>query len=192
MSDSKIPQEPNTTPGPSVRRTGSIETLPQYVSAEDDHRRSLEDASMPLPPGWLCHLDAHSNHHYYVDMNSTPPRSVWYHPRHEVSPPPIDRASIMSSKRTSFFGKLKGKMIVSKADLEAERQQKEAKERELLSRYAKRREEVISELEKDGGKTRFGSGEYVGPPASPYGGEYRALMPARGRGINDNLAGWLA
>jgi len=88
------------------------------------------------------------------------------------------------------LGKLKEKMIVSKADLEAERLQKEAKEQELLARYAKRRNEVLAELEKNGGKTKFAGSEYVGPPASPYGGEYRALMPAPG--LNNNLAGWLA
>jgi len=80
-------------------------------------------------------------------------------------------------------------MIVSKADLEAERQQKEAKERELLGRYAKRRGEIIAELEKNGGKTKFAGSEYIGPPASPYGGKYRALMPASGP--NNNLAGWI-
>jgi hypothetical protein len=60
------------------------------------------------------------------------------------------------------LGKLKEKMVVSKADLEAERQQKEAKKQELLARYAKRRNEVMAELEKNGGKTKFGGSEYVG------------------------------
>ncbi|KAJ7346674.1 hypothetical protein DFH08DRAFT_937138, partial [Mycena albidolilacea] len=181
MSDSKLPQSA-TPAGPSVRRTASIDTLPQYsTSGDEDRRRSLDDAAAPLPPGWFCHLDHHSNHHFYVDMNATPPRSVWHHPRYEEAPPPIDTASISSSKRRSFLGKLKEKMIVSKADLEAERLQKEAKKQELLARYAKRRGEVLAELEKNGGKTKFGGSEYVGPPASPYGGEYRALMPARGR-----------
>ncbi|KAF8210324.1 hypothetical protein K438DRAFT_2011742 [Mycena galopus ATCC 62051] len=188
MSDSKSSPE-STTGGPSLRRTASIDTLPQYTSGDEGRRRSLEDAATPLPPGWFCHLDPHSNHHFYVDMNSTPTRSVWHHPRHEElpPPPPTDTASTASSKRRSFLGKLKEKMIVSKADLEAERHQKEAKERELLSRYSRRRGEVLAELDKDGGKTS----EYVGPPASPYGGEYRALMPGA-RGLNNNLAGWLA
>jgi len=188
MSDSKSPQGP-TTAGPSVRRTASIDTLPQYTSGDEDHRRSLEDAATPLTPDWFCHLDPHSNHHFYVDMNSTPPRSVWHHPRHDASPPPVDSASLSSPKR-GFLGKLKEKMVVSKADIEAERQQKEAKKRELLERYAKRRDEVMAELQKDGGKTKFGGSEYVGPPASPYGGVYRALMPAPG--LKENLAGWLA
>ncbi|KAJ7045565.1 hypothetical protein C8F04DRAFT_1065300 [Mycena alexandri] len=186
-SDSKSPGR--TTAGPSVRRTASIDTLPQYSSGDEDRRRSLEDAATPLPPGWFCHVDPHSNHHFYVDMNSTPPRSIWHHPRHDAALPPFaDSASITSPKK-GFLGKLKEKMIVSKADLEAERRQKEAREKELLARYAKRRDEVLAELAKNGGKTKFGGSEYVGPPASPYGGVYRALMPAPGQ--TQDLAGWL-
>ncbi|KAJ7680371.1 hypothetical protein DFH06DRAFT_414902 [Mycena polygramma] len=186
MSNSKS-QSPSTA-SPPVRRTASIDTLPQYTSGDEDRRRSLEDAATPLPPGWFCHLDPHSNHHFYVDMNATPPRSVWHHPRHDASSP-VASASVSSPKR-GLLGKFKEKMIVSKADIEAEQQQKETKRRELLARYAKRRDEVMAELEKDGGKTKFGGSEYVGPPASPYGGLYRALMPAPG--LQQNLAGWLA
>ncbi|KAJ7635015.1 hypothetical protein FB45DRAFT_1056962 [Roridomyces roridus] len=95
MSDTKPPpQAQENTAGPSVRRTASIETLPQYgLPSEDARRRSLEDAATPLPDGWFCHLDPHSNHHYYVDMNSTPPRSVWLHPRHDAPPPPLEEIS---------------------------------------------------------------------------------------------------
>ncbi|KAJ7785366.1 hypothetical protein DFH07DRAFT_948442 [Mycena maculata] len=184
------------TAGPSVRQTASVETLPQYnsTSSEDDQRRSLEDAATPLPEGWFCHLDPHSKHHFYVDMNSTPPRSVWRHPRYDVLPPPpplpTDGACVsVSPPKRGFLGKLKEKMIVSKADREAEERQKEAKKKELLARYAKRRAEVMAELQREGG-TRYGGSEYVGPPASPYGGCYRGLMPAPG--LRENLAGWLA
>ncbi|KAJ7126244.1 hypothetical protein C8R44DRAFT_781435 [Mycena epipterygia] len=198
MSDSKSSQSP-TTSGPSLRRTASIDTLPQYSSADETRRRSLEDAAAPLPEGWFCHLDPHSNHHFYVDMNSTPPRSVWQHPRHSdappspPSPPPLAGSASspsMSPPKRGFMGKLKEKMVVSKADREAEERQKEAKKKELLARYAKRRDEVLAELQKNGGKTKFGGSEYVGPPASPYGGTYRGLMPAPG--LKENLAGWLA
>jgi len=47
------------------------------------------------------------------------------------------------------LGKLKEKMVVSKADLEAEQQRKETKKQEFLARAAKRRAEV--ETEQDGG-----------------------------------------
>ncbi|KAJ6612736.1 hypothetical protein B0H10DRAFT_2051717 [Mycena sp. CBHHK59/15] len=197
-TDSK---SPSTTAGPSrtVHRTASIETLPQYISEEENRRRSLEDAAAPLPDGWFCHLDPHSNHHFYVDMNSTPPRSVWRHPRNDVNPadpPPPHTFGAETGPSTStsppkrgFMGKLKEKMIYTKADREAEERQKEERKKELLARYAKRREEVMTELQKNGGKTKFAGNEYVGPPASPYGGPYRALMPAPG--MSQNLAGWL-
>ncbi|KAJ7485633.1 hypothetical protein FB451DRAFT_61930 [Mycena latifolia] len=210
MADSKSPHPPTAGPSsPVVRRTVSTDTLPQYSSADDvdaaeERRRSLEDAAAPLPEGWVCHFDAHSNHHYYVDMNSTPPRSVWHHPRR--APPPLSETSSSAgpsspssppsptSPKRGLMGKFKEKMIVSKADREAEALRKAAKEEELLARYAKRRAEVLAELQRDGGPARtgasVGTSAYVGPPASPYGGVYRGLMPAPG--LNNNLAGWLA
>ncbi|KAJ6595574.1 hypothetical protein DFH09DRAFT_1305373 [Mycena vulgaris] len=125
MADSKLPQSP-TAAGPSVRRTASIDTLPQYSTSDDARRRSLEDAAAPLPEGWFWILILTTTS-MYVDMNSTPPRSVWLHPRNdELPPPPADSASISPPKR-GFMGKLKEKMILSKADREAEEQQKEAK-----------------------------------------------------------------
>jgi len=81
------------------------------------------------------------------------------------------------------LSKLKGKL----QDLEAESTQQEAKKKEqLLERYAKRREQVLKGLAIC--PATFGGSEYVGPPASPYGGRYRALMPQR---VDDNMAGWL-
>lgn len=68
-------------------------------------------------------------------MNSTPPRSVWQHPRHGDAPPPPPplagsaSSPSMSPPKRGFMGKLKEKMIVSKADREAEEQQKEAKKK---------------------------------------------------------------
>ncbi|KAF7321373.1 WW/Rsp5/WWP protein [Mycena kentingensis (nom. inval.)] len=113
-------------------------------------------------------------------MNSIPPRSVWQHPRHDPPPPPPS----IRPARKSFLGRLKAKM----GDLEAETSQAEAKKKqELLSRYTKRREEVLEELVKNP-QPRFGGSEYVGPPTSPFGGKYRGLMPTR---VDDNMAGWL-
>ncbi|KAF7315619.1 Hemerythrin domain-containing protein [Mycena indigotica] len=158
--------------------TTSVETLPLYEQ-EIDKRRSLEDAATPLPDGWFCKYDEHSKHHYYVDMNSSPPRSVWQHPRHDPPPPPPS----IKPARKGFFGKLRNKI----QEMEAESAQQEAQKKEqLLERYAKRREQVIAGLATT--PTTFGGHEYVGPPESPYGGKYCALMPQR---VDDNMAGWL-
>ncbi|KAJ7243934.1 hypothetical protein C8J57DRAFT_1364683 [Mycena rebaudengoi] len=198
MTDSKSPAAPTTSvAGPSMRRTVSIDTLPQYSSEEENRRRSLEDASTPLPEGWFCHLDPYSNHHFYVDMNTTPPRSVWQHPRHgiigEVAPPsPTGRASTEIPKRPGLLAKLKEKMIYSQADRAAERAEEGGPEQGLFTLTSNPgiTRAVLDELQKNGGKTRFAGSEYVGPPASPYGGTYRALMPpAPSR--NQDLAGWL-
>ncbi|KAJ8468953.1 hypothetical protein ONZ45_g17058 [Pleurotus djamor] len=36
--------------------------------------------STTLPPGWLKEFDPNAQRHFYVDTNSTPPRSIWVHP----------------------------------------------------------------------------------------------------------------
>jgi hypothetical protein len=64
-------------------------------------------------------------------MNTTPPRSVWQHPRHgiigEVAPPsPTGRASTEIPKRPGLLAKLKEKMIYSQADRAADAQKKAA------------------------------------------------------------------
>ncbi|KAF7335308.1 hypothetical protein MSAN_02341600 [Mycena sanguinolenta] len=69
------------------------------------------------------------------------------HVDRDSTPPPIAGPS---SKR-GFLGKLKDKMVVSKADLEAERQRKELEKQQYLARVAKRREEVDAEIQKTGG-----------------------------------------
>lgn len=46
----------------------------------EDHRRSMEEESLPLPQGWIRQFDPASNHHFYVDTLATPPRSIWIHP----------------------------------------------------------------------------------------------------------------
>ena len=43
-------------------------------------RRSMEDESRPLPPGWVRLYDAKQSHQFFVDTNSEPPRSIWHHP----------------------------------------------------------------------------------------------------------------
>jgi len=70
----------------------------------------------------------------------------------EASPPPIDAAASSSTlSKRGLLGKLKEKLVVSKADLEAERQQQETTKQEYLARIAKRREEIVTEQDKDGG-----------------------------------------
>jgi hypothetical protein len=44
------------------------------------HRRSMEDEGRPLPPGWIRQYDAKESHQFFVDTNTTPPRSIWHHP----------------------------------------------------------------------------------------------------------------
>jgi len=179
-----LPQSPSS----------SAETLPQY-SAKEDRRRSAENATRPLPTGWFRHFDSYSGHHYYVDMTVDPPRSIWLHPLDEAqvrTNSPENENKIAPSKdnaKRGFVTKLKAKVISTwKEEREAERRANEAKQQELLRRYSKRREEVVQELQKNGGRTQFGGSEYVGPPESPYGGQYRGLTVR----ASSNLAGWLA
>ncbi|KAL2269231.1 hypothetical protein VTJ83DRAFT_4077 [Remersonia thermophila] len=43
-------------------------------------RRSMEDEMRPLPTGWVREFDPETQHQFFVDTLSTPPRSVWHHP----------------------------------------------------------------------------------------------------------------
>jgi hypothetical protein len=45
-----------------------------------DRRRSMEDEMRELPPGWVRSFDAESQHQFFVDTKSDPPRSIWVHP----------------------------------------------------------------------------------------------------------------
>jgi len=47
---------------------------------DNDKRRSMELEERPLPEGWIRQFDATSQHHYYVDTRTSPPRSIWNHP----------------------------------------------------------------------------------------------------------------
>jgi len=38
------------------------------------------DDDLPLPFGWIKEYDPTSEHHFYVDTKSSPPRSIWVHP----------------------------------------------------------------------------------------------------------------
>lgn len=76
-------------------------------------RRSMEDESRPLPTGWVRQYDSKSNHQFYVDTTTTPPRSIWHHP--------YDDDSYMSSLSPSERARIEGLHTVpSHADIEAE------------------------------------------------------------------------
>ncbi|KAG9003729.1 hypothetical protein FRB93_010950 [Tulasnella sp. JGI-2019a] len=59
--------------------TSLNDTLPPYhrpLSNPD----LLFDQELPLPHGWVKQFDRNSSHYYYVDLRTTPPRSIWVHP----------------------------------------------------------------------------------------------------------------
>ncbi|KAK3984637.1 hypothetical protein QBC44DRAFT_387663 [Cladorrhinum sp. PSN332] len=61
-------------------------------------RRSMEDELRPVPAGWVREFDPDSQHQFFVDTNSSPPRSIWHHPyddeQYLASLSPDDRAII--------------------------------------------------------------------------------------------------
>lgn len=40
----------------------------------------MEDENRPLPQGWVRQFDQKSHHQFFVNTQSTPPRSIWHHP----------------------------------------------------------------------------------------------------------------
>lgn len=76
-------------------------------------RRSMEDEGRPLPSGWVRQFDGQSSHHFYVDTNAKPPRSIWHHPyddeKYLASLGTKEREHIMQLNHSP-----------SKADIEAE------------------------------------------------------------------------
>ncbi|KAF2859600.1 hypothetical protein K470DRAFT_258778 [Piedraia hortae CBS 480.64] len=65
------PQDPNHLGVPGSSNNSGIPTA---------HRRSMEDESRPLPPGWVRTFDPATEHQFFVDTNRDPPRSIWVHP----------------------------------------------------------------------------------------------------------------
>ncbi|KAF2878156.1 hypothetical protein BDV95DRAFT_556821 [Massariosphaeria phaeospora] len=61
-----------STDGPAARTSRS--------GIPPEHRRSMEDETRPLPPGWIRQFDADEQHQFFVDTNANPPRSIWTHP----------------------------------------------------------------------------------------------------------------
>lgn len=93
----------------------TAEPPPSYEEAIGDHslprqvrngiplhaRRSMEDELRPLPRGWVREFDPESQHQFFVDTNSSPPRSIWHHPYDDEifidSLPPSEREQLSAS-----------------------------------------------------------------------------------------------
>ncbi|KAL2136969.1 hypothetical protein VTI74DRAFT_11151 [Chaetomium olivicolor] len=64
-------------------------------------RRSMEDELRPLPHGWVREFDLETQHQFFVDTLSSPPRSIWHHPYDDEtflnSLPPDERKRIQST-----------------------------------------------------------------------------------------------
>ncbi|EON62716.1 hypothetical protein W97_01940 [Coniosporium apollinis CBS 100218] len=84
-----------------------------------EHRRSMEDEARPLPPGWIRQFDSKTNHQFFVDTKTDPPRSIWHHPYDDdeylATLPPYEREHITRLQRS-----------VSMKDIEAESSDDEA------------------------------------------------------------------
>ncbi|CAF9905841.1 MAG: hypothetical protein GOMPHAMPRED_003385 [Gomphillus americanus] len=65
-------QATGTKPGDPPRRSDS--NIPPA------NRRSMEDESRDLPPGWVRTYDPQNSHQFFVDTTKDPPRSIWHHP----------------------------------------------------------------------------------------------------------------
>lgn len=73
----------------------------------------MEDESRPLPQGWVRQLDPQSNHQFFVDTATEPPRSIWHHP--------YDDDAYMSSLAPEERGRIDGlHRVPSEADVIAE------------------------------------------------------------------------
>jgi hypothetical protein len=70
------------TPNPPIRRvsTDGPGSRTERNGIPPEHRRSMEDESRPLPPGWVRQFDTEEQHQFFVDTNANPPRSTWVHP----------------------------------------------------------------------------------------------------------------
>ena len=64
------PSKPTHLEVPHKTRNG----IPPHI------RRSMEDEARPLPTGWVRQLDTKTQHQFFVDTASSPPRSIWHHP----------------------------------------------------------------------------------------------------------------
>ncbi|KAH8719478.1 hypothetical protein GQ44DRAFT_775187 [Phaeosphaeriaceae sp. PMI808] len=72
----------SSAPGPGIRRvsTDGPGNQTERNGIPPEQRRSMEDEMRELPPGWVRSFDPQEGHQFFVDTNSSPPRSIWVHP----------------------------------------------------------------------------------------------------------------
>jgi hypothetical protein len=62
----------------------------------------MEDELRPLPHGWVREFDPETQHQFFVDTMSSPPRSIWHHPYDDdtylASLPAAERDQILSTR----------------------------------------------------------------------------------------------
>jgi hypothetical protein len=90
----QITMEPSEPPPPyeaaAASSSSTSNPAPTHLHPDTAHkehngippsiRRSMEDEHRDLPTGWVRQYDAKSDHQFFVDTNSNPPRSIWHHP----------------------------------------------------------------------------------------------------------------
>ncbi|KAK4139007.1 hypothetical protein BT67DRAFT_30637 [Trichocladium antarcticum] len=109
-------------PPPSYEQATGPDTLPPHPrnGIPLHARRSMEDELRPLPPGWVREFDPETQHQFFVDTMSSPPRSIWHHPYDDEvylnSLPPSERGTI----RKTHSGLDSSRQRPSQADMTAE------------------------------------------------------------------------
>ncbi|GME25148.1 ww rsp5 wwp protein [Neofusicoccum parvum] len=90
----------------ATNTTGSSSTpqRPPRNGIPAERRRSMEDEVRPLPAGWVRQYDQKSEHQFFVDTRSDPPRSIWHHPyddeQYLASLPPAEVENITRLHRS--------------------------------------------------------------------------------------------
>ncbi|KAG8906614.1 hypothetical protein FRB99_006484 [Tulasnella sp. 403] len=132
---------PSNAPPPYEGREHDAVPMP------DATRISMEDEERPLPAGWIRQFDSASAHHFYVDTQSNPPRSIWVHPLDDEQyirehyanpasgPSPGHQGDNSKPQRKGLFGRLRDKAMGSREEKTVQRERDEEKRRrEFLER----------------------------------------------------------
>ena len=113
---------PSEPPPSYEQATTGPDSLPQHPrnGIPLHARRSMEDELRPLPRGWVREFDPETQHQFFVDTMSSPPRSIWHHPYDDetylASLPDSERESI----RKTYSSLDPSKRRPSQADIAAE------------------------------------------------------------------------
>jgi len=171
---------------------------PPAYDFTDDDRHSMEDEARPLPKGWVRDYDHANKHHFYVDTNSKPPRSIWVHPFEDdqfqqehpelfkapAGPPPSapaggstpgpSTARAATPEKKGFMQKLKEKGAEHAAKKEEDRKRREALQREAVQRYTMRRQQLIQQQQQQQAQQggMYGRGPLYGPQHAYGHGQY--------------------